>query len=85
MSSRSILRSLLVCIYGGVSSESLLPSENDMRLVNGNTNVVKMESSNSTISYVFTEHRDTVVHLNCSSGSLGITALHYNGYNITFF
>ena len=51
-------------------SQNITTDDNSLRFENGDSRIIQLRSEWNVLSYVYTEHQDDVININCTSGSL---------------
>ena len=60
----------LVFAFSFCTAQNITTDDNSLRFENGDSRIIQLKSNWNVFSYVYTEHQDDVISINCTSGSL---------------
>jgi len=60
----------LVFVFAFCTAQNITTDDNSLRFENGESRIIQLKSEWNVLSYVYTEHQDDVININCTSGSL---------------
>ena len=60
----------LVFVFAFCTAQNITTDDNSLRFENGESRIIQLKSEWNVLAYVYTEHMDDVININCTSGSL---------------
>ena len=61
---------LVVFAFSFCTAQNITTEDDSLRFENGDSRIIQLKSDWNVFSYVYTEHQDDVININCTSGSL---------------
>ena len=61
---------LVVFAFSLCTAQNITTEDDSLRFENGDSRIIQLKSDWNVFSYVYTEHQDDVININCTSGSL---------------